>query len=82
MENPPCSDRTELFEPYQLPWESQEDRGNRLERAQDVCARCPLQNKVECLLTAKESELTRGVWGGKLITEMTRRGETIDVRLR
>lgn len=82
MANPPCSDRFELFEPYQLPWETLDDRGERMEMARKVCARCPLYNRVECLLIAKESDLTRGVWGGKVITEKTRREEKIDVRLR
>lgn len=53
-----------------------------MEMARKVCSRCPLYSRVECLLIAKESDLTRGVWGGKVITEKTRREEKIDVRLR
>lgn len=79
---PPCSGRVELFEPYQLQWETMEERGDRLDRAQKVCSRCPLFNRVGCLVKAKENQLTRGVWGGKVITEKTREEERIDVRLR
>lgn len=79
---PPCEGRLELFEPYQLPWEDMDQRGERLANAQSICSRCPLFNRVECLLTAKEQKLTRGVWGGKVITENTQRKETVNVRLR
>lgn len=81
--DPPCTGHTRLFESFRLPDESDKDRGERLERAQAVCARCPLLAKATCLLAAKNSpHLTRGVWGGKIITEPKKREEKIDIRLR
>lgn len=83
IEKAPCAGRTKLFEPFRLPNESDADRGERLERAQEVCARCPLIAKATCLLAAKNSEhLTRGVWGGKVITELKKKEEKIDIRIR
>lgn len=82
-DRPPCSGRTSLFEPFRLFEESDADRSSRLEAAQEVCARCPLLNRAECLIKAKQSaDLPRGVWGGKVITKENLNEEKIDVRLR
>lgn len=82
MNNPPCSGRVELFEPFRLPGESDADRSRRLEDAQKVCERCPLLNKIECIANAREGDLTRGVHGGKVITQMNQKKEKTNVRIR
>lgn len=84
MDNrPPCAGRTALFEPFRLPDESDDARSQRLEAAKSVCSRCPLLDKAECLIKAKQSpDLTRGVWGGTVISEITKREGKVDVRLR
>lgn len=80
---PPCSGRVSLFEPFRLPDETDSERGARLEAAKEVCSRCPLLDRAECLITAKKSpDLTRGVWGGNVISETTKKRGKIDVRLR
>lgn len=83
MENrPPCAGRVSLFEPFRLPGETDDNRSQRLEAAQEVCARCPLLDKAECLIRAKKSsDLTRGVWGGTVISETEKKKGKINVRL-
>ena len=81
--NPPCVGHPLLFEPFLLPDETSEQRSQRMEDSREVCSRCPLLDKAECLLSAKRSpNLTRGVWGGKIITQSNKDKEKIDVRLR
>lgn len=80
--NPPCVGRAQLFEPYTLSGESLSERSQRLSAAREVCLRCPLLNKAECIIIAKRQELTRGVWGGIIMTNANREEAKIDVRLR
>lgn len=82
MQNPPCSGHVALFEPFRLFNETDSQRSERLEDARAVCERCPLLDKAECLLIARNGTLTRGVHGGKIITESNKEKEKINVRIR
>lgn len=64
----PCRNRTTLFEPYLLPEETYDQRSLRISSAQEICKACPLKIKQVCAGLAQEGDLTRGVWGGKVIT--------------
>lgn len=69
----PCNNRTELFEPYRLQGETDDQRSLRLSLALSVCTHCPLKLKKECLERGEDQDLARGVWGGKVITELDRK---------
>lgn len=71
----PCSNRLELFEPYRNQGETDDQRSERLTLALSVCSHCPLKLKEECLDRGQSQDLARGVWGGKVITELDRKEE-------
>lgn len=73
---PPCSGRAELFEPFQRPDEDTPSRGYRLNLAAEVCKLCPIATRSACLLQGQEQPLGRGVWGGQILTELSKPGRS------
>lgn len=66
----PCHGKTRLFEPYFNQGETTDQRGHRLSLALSVCERCPFRMKEWCYDLALQDDLTRGVWGGKIVTAL------------
>lgn len=69
----PCNDRLFLFETYRNEGETDDQRSQRLPLAISVCGRCPLKLKDDCLRRGQSTISARGVWGGKVITELDRK---------
>lgn len=81
MHTTPCSGFVRLFEPFRLPEETDQQRADRMENAAEVCKRCPLLEKLNCIADARQEEMPRGVRGGKIITGNTKKKEKTDVRI-
>lgn len=72
---PPCTGRSDLFEPYQRLEEVTSVRGARLTLATEVCRLCPEATRSACLQLGLDQPRPRGVWGGKILTEMDNQEE-------